>query len=335
MTGEELPLDPTAYLFHEALESLGWDTSAEALSKRVSRLALGLPAEDELSVILSWLGKSRLIHKLGQDQVPPDSKGHYCVPDLLVVFEHEGARVPVLIEVKSTARRMIRWRADYVEGLRRYAAELGLPLLVAVRWKILGWWTLFELRTFKSARTGYRVSFEDAMKENLLGFLAGDFSAGLRRGVGLHFRMRKEEKLSEILEGSVRDETWKLRIDDAYFTNADGRRLRHLGPGIWPFFITAQSNEDSRSDDTHIYQSFVIPPEEPMVWAHQALIVLLSFQAPEARPIPWRKILQKHALPVDVEVLRQAVVAGLSERIVRRVVDMVPHTKPEFVKRDA
>ena len=332
MTDEELPLDPTAHLFYEAVHNLGWNTNAEALSKRVKRLALGLPAEDELSVILSWLGETRLVHKLDQHQTPPDSKSHYRVPDLLVVFEHEGRRVATLVEVKSTTKKVVRWSADYVESLRRCAEELGLPLLVAVRWRILGWWTLFELRHFKRARTGYRITFEEALIETLLGSLAGDFSAGLRAGVGLHFKMRKEEKLAEAVEGNVRHETWQLRIDDAYFADADGRRQQRRGPGIWPFFLAAQSDADSKSDETHICQSFVVPPEQPMVWAHQALIVLLGFQTAEERSLRWRQILQQHALPIDITTLRESAVAGLSERIVQRVVDMRPHTMPEFMK---
>ena len=50
--------------------TVGLDTNnAEALAAGVRRLARGLPAEDELSVILSWLGHCRLIHKLDQLQI--------------------------------------------------------------------------------------------------------------------------------------------------------------------------------------------------------------------------------------------------------------------------
>lgn len=46
------PLEVTAELIHETLEQLGWQGDAHALAERVKRLDIGLPAEDEFSMLL-------------------------------------------------------------------------------------------------------------------------------------------------------------------------------------------------------------------------------------------------------------------------------------------
>jgi hypothetical protein len=77
-------------------------STPEAVLARLQQLQHGLDPENELALILSWLGNCRLVHKLGQEQLPLDSPGEYRVPDLLAAFEHNGKIVPVLIEVKTT-----------------------------------------------------------------------------------------------------------------------------------------------------------------------------------------------------------------------------------------
>ena len=97
--------DPTAdpedvaRLIQDILSELGHGADPTTVAARVRALDRGLPAEDEFSVICSWLGKTRLIHKLDQLQTPPTSRDIYQVPDLLAVFDAGG---PFLIEVKAS-----------------------------------------------------------------------------------------------------------------------------------------------------------------------------------------------------------------------------------------
>lgn len=84
------PPDDLARLIQDVLSELGYAANARELAKRVHRLDLGLPAEDEFSVICSWLGKCRLLHKLDQKQVPPGSRDTFQVPDLLALFDIGG-----------------------------------------------------------------------------------------------------------------------------------------------------------------------------------------------------------------------------------------------------
>ena len=105
---------------HEALEQLGWQGDAHAVAERVKRLDLGLPAEDEFAMLLTWLDRCCLVHRLDQFQSPPASKNEYQVPDLFAVFEHDGEKIVTLIEVKSTNDKILSWKPEYYEALKRY-----------------------------------------------------------------------------------------------------------------------------------------------------------------------------------------------------------------------
>ena len=147
-TNENIPEDVRARLVYDVLAELGEGGNASAVAERIRRLELGLPVEDECILLLSWLGKCRLIHKLDQLAFPPTSPPEFRVPDLFAVFDHGGRELPVLIEVKGKQAMAFSWRPDYVEALRRYARLLGLPLLLACKWKLLGLWTVPDVYRF-------------------------------------------------------------------------------------------------------------------------------------------------------------------------------------------
>ena len=46
-----------ARLIQDVLAELGWSADATDLAEGVRRLDVGLPAEDEFSVVCAWLGK--------------------------------------------------------------------------------------------------------------------------------------------------------------------------------------------------------------------------------------------------------------------------------------
>jgi hypothetical protein len=133
--------DPLYWLIAEAVQQLGLSTDPKAVAERVRRLQVGLPAEDEFSVLLTWLGRCRLVHKLDQLQRPSDSRARWFVPDLLAVFDYHGKDLPVLIEVKTTPfdNNTLSWPVAYRERLVRYADMLKMPLLVA--WRFGTIWT--------------------------------------------------------------------------------------------------------------------------------------------------------------------------------------------------
>jgi Holliday junction resolvase len=214
-------------LIQSALAELGWDVNAPTIAAKVRRLNVGLPREDEFSVVCAWLGKCLLLHKLDQHQLPISSRKEFQVPDLLAFFATQSDRSPVLIEVKSRNAQTLSLKPDALDKLNNYANLLRLPLLIA--WKFHSVWTLFEAKHLSKAIKNFNISLDLAMKENLLGILAGDVAYTIGAGAGVQFRFRKDEKVTqnEGNDGST-EELWKTTIDDVAFTDYNGNRRTDL-----------------------------------------------------------------------------------------------------------
>src|SRR5687768_11327160 len=112
----------------QAGKSVDWEfADPTAFIKRVQSIEYGLSAETEFAAILSWLSRCSLVHRLDQDYFSSQSDRAWQIPDLFVVFEHQGARVPVLIEVKTRKRERLAVRTSDLESMQRYAELLSLP----------------------------------------------------------------------------------------------------------------------------------------------------------------------------------------------------------------
>lgn len=315
---KKLDIDSSARLLHEAIQQLGWSSDSGSVINRVKRLDLGIPAEDEIAFILSWLGKCSVIHRLNQDQYPPKSGDKYQVPDLLASFVVNGKSFPVLLEVKVSTKKKLSWKENYLNKLKNYSSLIGLPILLA--WKFYRLWLLVDLNCFEKARTNYHLSFENAMKHNLMSFLAGDFVYVMQPNVGLHFHIKKERLVStKQINGSSHEEKWLTRIEKAFFSNSHGNKVSKLPPGLWPLFISAEPISEDRVEDEYIYQSFVISKDSGMHFAHTALPILITFFMDIEDKIHWRKQLDEHNFPVDFKIFREAASKGIKKGFVKYV----------------
>ncbi|WP_321392102.1 hypothetical protein [uncultured Desulfuromusa sp.] len=324
-------IDSSARLLHEAIQQMGWSAEPALLVDRVKRLDLGLPAEDEFIFIISWLGKCSLAHKLDQNQFPPISKDTYLVPDLLTSFNTNIGPKLVLIEIKVTNKPKLKWRADYLKKLKSYSNLLGIPLLVA--WKFFGMWILVDAECFLKAKTNFHLSIETAMKNNLMCFLAGDFAYTIKPNVGLHFVMKKEKLVTEKATGeSSKEQKWRVEIKKAYFTNSEGGEFTKLPRGFWPLLISADLESYDRVEQENIYQSFVIPENHGLKYAHTALPVLLNFLNQNEEKVHWRKQLEEHKYPVEYEVFYDAASAGIQEKLIQYIFHIQPSEIPNFLK---
>ena len=319
-------------LIYEAIAELGVSSDPKAIAERVKHLSRGLPAEDEFSMILRESGKCSLVHKLDQYQSPPESKEYYRVPDLLVIFDHQGHKIPTLIEIKYTKGETLKWRVDYFESLKRYGEVLKLPMLVAWKQKSLGGlWTLFELRHFKPIKKNYRITWKDSLKENLMGVLVGDFAIVLKKGVGLHIKMWREEKIKEDQKEGI--ETWKTRIEEVYFTNSEGEYLKRINNGLFIFLFSAKLEEKQTIEGRQVNLHFVIS-EEQLVWAHQAFVNYFSLLTNDSpQPFIWRELLQKDSVPFNLSTLKKAAKEGISQKIVRCGLHQIPNQKPDILEK--
>jgi len=262
-------------------------TDSKALAKRFARLWSALEPEDEFAMILAWLGKCRLVHKLSQEQLPIDSTQAYRVPDLLAIFDYQSKTLPVLIEVKTSRPPASPLSKDSVlsglkPGYLRYAGAVGLPMLVA--WRHLGFWTLFDMRRATLAKVNYKIDFSTAMRENLLGVLAGDFSYRLIPGTAIRMRV---EKLSEA------DATggFEGRITDVYFINADGERLPEI-PHLSSLFLLLDNDVELVDEGDAVVQTFVLRDTKLSEFASRTLPqILQAFADMSNERLDWRQVI--------------------------------------------
>ncbi len=316
-------------LIHEALTELGWNADASAVADRVRRLEIGIPREDEFSVVCSWLGKCDLIHKLDQLQVPLASREEYQVPDLLAVFRIDEKSLPVLIEVKSSKTNTLSLKPGYLNKLNNYSSLLNLPILLA--WKFHGIWMLFETKHLKKAKTNFNISFGDALKENLLGVLAGDFSYSLGKGAGLHFRFRKDKLVKEEDKDDEITQEWLTVIDEVTFTDYEGRIRNDLEPQVQSLFTAWDLEEEQEHSATHIKMSFVAQGENAL-FAHMALVRLLDWELKDEDKIKWRNLLMKENVVKNIGNFSSAVNKALEQGIVHHILHQQPQTIPEFIQ---
>ena len=315
-------------LIQSVLAELGWDAEAAEIAKKVKRLDIGLPCEDEFTVICGWLGKCQLLHKLDQQQIPLSSREKFQVPDLLALFSTQATESPVLIEVKSNKAQTLSFQPGYLERLVNYADLLKFPLLIA--WKHYGVWSLFETKHLKKATTNFNITLGLAMKENLLGVLAGDVAYRIGTGAGMHFSFRKEKFLRKVEKSDQHTEEWMTVIDDVAFTDFHGKQRIDLENDVIALFTAWDLELQERHTDSHIHKSFVAG-SDGIEFAHRALVRLLEWESPKDRRPNWRDYLRKNRVTANIGNFSAALEAGLRQSIVYHIFHQHPHSMPEFI----
>lgn len=321
-------------LIHESLEQLGWDADAEALANKVKRLDIGLPLEDEFSVLCGWLGQCKLIHKLDQQQYPVASKEEFQVPDLFATFKRNDQSIPVLIEVKSSHKNVLSFTPQYIGKLKAYSELFDLPILIAWKNKF-GIWTLNSLDSFKQAKKNYNLSLTDAMRDSLMGYLVGDFGYSLGIGAGVHIQAKKKKLVDvEVVEKETKwNENWETVIDDVYFSSYDGGKFRDLSPLAQQVFFAWDLSEESTVTDSHLTIHNVCS-ESSMLFAQMALTRVLSFRTSFSdQQIRWRAVLGGNKILDNLADFREGIKENMEKKIVHYVIDPIPKTIPAFLNR--
>jgi hypothetical protein len=198
------------------------------------------------------------------------------------MFTTQKTKSPVLIEIKSKKGQTLSFPPDYLDRLKNYADLIKLPLLIA--WKFHGIWTLFEAKHMRKAVKNFNISLELAMKENLLGVLAGDVAYKIGAGAGMHLRFRKDEMVTENESEGGRTEEWRMTIDDVAFTDYHGDRRPDLDSEVASLFTAWDLEEQQEYTDTHIKLSFVAT-SKGIQFSHMALVGLLNWELPHDQQI--------------------------------------------------
>lgn len=322
--------DEIERVIHEALEQLEWDANSSEIAERVKRLNLGLPIEDEFTVLCGWLGQCNLIHKLGQQQYPKSSSNNYQVPDLIAEFKVKEKDVGVCIEVKSSNNNVLSFTPEYLNKLKNYGKLVNLPVLVAWKNKY-GIWMLFSLESMKIAVKNHNIKFEDAIKNNLLSILAGDFTYSVKEKSGIHIRFKKEKLINTKKEadGCI-TENWHMIVDKVSFTNGDGQEVTDLSSNASNAFHSFTLDDEETHTDTHITKHFICNDQHG-VFAHMALVDILNFRLKEGDNIHWRQHLSSEATIESISNYRAGIDECLKKGIIQYVILQQPEYVPEFI----
>lgn len=317
-------------LIHESLEQLGWQADSKALAERIGRLNIGLPAEDEFTILCGWLGKCELIHKLDQQQYPVDSKLKYQVPDLLARFNYKERKITALIEVKSSNKNALSFTPEYRSKLIEYGNILGLPVLVA--WKhSFGIWMLVSLDCFEKRHKNFNLSFSTAMQENLLGVLAGDFTYSLGINSGFHLACKKDHLISTEPTDNEETEVWHTTIDEVYFTNRDNENIKNLSKIAQQVFFSWNLEYHETHSDSHIIMHYTCQ-EQSGLFAHMALTRILNFHLNENDRIHWRKHLKDESIISSIKDYRAGIEENLRNKVIHHIIDQLPRNLPAFLR---
>ena len=258
-----------------------------------------------------------------QDQAHDTMK----VPDLLAVFSDGGEKRAALIEVKTGEKMTLVWTRSYLEKLKAYADLLNLPLLVAWRPRRVGFWMLFDPVLAEPVRDrSVQTSFDLAVKNDLMGVLAGDFYLVPEAGAGLRIEAKRIGEKQPTADGYEA----AFRITDAYFHNASNIRVADVPNSIaWMIFSAVEDHSDV--DDELIVQSF--SASGSMTRAQLVLRTAVGFALKRDQRIHWKAVGKN----LDSILTRDALLTDAQARFgtfVRYVFHQQPRIMPAFVPKN-
>ena len=324
-----------AKLIWDAWAELGFNTNPKELVEKINQLKRGLPKEDEFIALSIWMDKCTLIHKLDQKQYPGLSKQEYQVPDLFACYKHDGEDVAVLIEVKSTKRRTLRFtNADYNKRMK-YSQLTGLPILIAWHVKELDLWCLFELSKMQKKVSAFHIDFGTAIREDLMGVLLDNRIFTIKKGT--KFMMQIEvEKGTEVRNGT--DQTLKEFngvVRDVGFVNAAGERIpldSLLSKFLHYTFFLVDTDVSITEDSNYVMQTFYTT-EDRMVFGYQILgVASFGTEAFENSELNWLDIIRNESFRIKYEDVKSAAKEGVQKGVVTHIIRNVPKPVPRFLE---
>lgn len=280
------PLDITgaAHLVARVLESVNYNTSdVNAVVKRAQHVEFGLAAEVEFAAIAAWLGRCRIVHRLDQEGfrslgLPTAGK----VPDLFAVVHHHNESRGVLVEVKSSEDLELTLRADYLEELRAYSEASGHPLLVAWKPRHFGTWILFDPWIVPRGQAG-AVAWEEAMKDDLLSALMGDFIIVPKRGAGLTLVFERIGPTRPTVDGF----TQYAAAKDVFWQDCNGVERALPGSGLeWTLLATSELVQSST--EVEFRESFLSTGAS--IRAQSVLRSVVGYRTQENERIHWSDV---------------------------------------------
>ncbi|WP_156169773.1 hypothetical protein [Sphingobacterium sp. IITKGP-BTPF85] len=163
--------DTTLKKFIEQIDSSDFKDNIE-------RFFRGYKVEDNFHILFSAMPWVKLIHELGQNQLPTLSKEVYQVPDFTILFEtSKKENKPILLEVKSVKgeSQSLEVMTKQLNACVEYSKILGIPFLYAIYWDKYQTWTFNAIENFEVKTKKNKIKFFDAIK-NDMSVIVGDMT---------------------------------------------------------------------------------------------------------------------------------------------------------------
>lgn len=144
----------------------------------IDRFFRGYKVEDNFHILFSAMPCVKLIHELGQNQLPTLSKKFYQVPDFSIFFEtSKKEKKPILLEIKSVKgdSQSLEVMTKQLYACVEYSKIVGIPFLYAIYWDKYQTWTFNAAENFEVKTKQHKIKFFDAIK-NDLSVIVGDIT---------------------------------------------------------------------------------------------------------------------------------------------------------------
>jgi hypothetical protein len=295
-----------------------------AIQAKLAQLLRGIPAEYEFLMLARWSDKCRLVHRLDSDVHEIDGK--YVVPDFLCLCEVEGKQIPVLVEVKSSVKENKTLSKKYCSKLLAYGSLLGLPVLIAYRFKGAGrpFWALIDLSSSLSSYGTCQLKMPAILMSDLFEVFFGFYSVQVAEGTSVVVEILKHGQIDEThIEGTIKDIYWNA---------PDGRRIElKTVPYLTWLFTLNEDDVDVEEEGNFIKQRFTKITETAVL-----IYWLLPFFA-DSRSVfrgkepNWRKAVLNGKPSIKLSDLDQTIQEGLSGGLIQSVIRRAPREFPRFL----
>ncbi|MDD1004969.1 hypothetical protein [Pseudomonas sp. TNT2022 ID642] len=165
----------------EMLEELRRQIVDPEIKGNLARINSGLDVEDNYKAIFSALPWIKNINGIHQQQ-EEKHKAEYQAPDYTLLVEDSGKdRFSLFVEVKSVRgkKESCELMVKQKHTLNNYARDNGAPLLVAIYWERLGYWTHNCLENFGGKKKN-KISWDVAIM-NDMSHLLSDYTFMIKR----------------------------------------------------------------------------------------------------------------------------------------------------------
>ena len=319
--------------FRRLLEMMGH--RPREVMGRVEAEATATHARDEFMALSLWLGKCAFLHRLGPGIFPRAVRKELRAPSLFAVYTPNNRPVSLLVEVRSGSSEVLTFKTGAFEGLRRYAALVNRPCLVA--WRCRGEWTLVDSEIVERGPKGYVLPLDLAKDNNLMDMILGSFYVSpVKEGIRWRWKIRPEVK--EALEKVKRKEMRKFleTVGDFYYENAEGEKvpIKFKSPlflmlvygGLWK--PVSYLEEENIVEGEDMYEAAGFPAYRLLQIAEEERAVMKV-----GGQVDWSRLAQRGTFRFPLRAVEESVEHARELKLgCDYIISIRPKSSPKFLK---